>query len=241
MKKTNETLKRVLLLSAVLLVTVALGSGMNKVWANQDIQSLLTNWFHGKKTESIQQLEQAITSEKELLMEELRAALQEEMKKAEEELARYTEEETAKRVQELQDYAAGLMANIQIDTTTKKAEISADLDAALVQAMGQLNGSGGVCTPKTTPPTPAPIPGEGQGNPADTDEETAEPETEGTETDSSEEAKYEAQQRENESTEETEAPSVRPEEEAEILPSIEEKEEKDSTIEVDIKDELKLD
>ncbi|WP_248513607.1 hypothetical protein [Sporosarcina sp. NCCP-2222] len=217
---------------------------MNKVWANQDIQSLLTNWFHGKKTESIQQLEHAITSEKELLMEELRVALQDEMKKAEEELARYTEEETAKRVKELQDYAAGLMANIQIDTTAKKAEISSDLDATLAQAMEQLSGSAGVCTPTTTPSTPIPTvpkPGEGQeGNPGDMEEAT-EPETEPTETDPSDDAKQEEEQPEDGSTNgtdekqevvETEAPSLRPEEEAETLPSMEET---DSIIEINVR------
>lgn len=243
LKKPNEILRKVLLLSAVLLVTVALGSGMNKVWANQDIQSLLTNWFQGKKTESIQQMEHAITSEKELLMDELRAALQEEMKKAEEELARYTEEETAKRVQELQEYAAGLMANIQIDTTAKKAEISADLDAALASAMEQLGSSGGVCTPTTKPSVPALNPGEGQeGKPGDKEEAT-EPETEPTETDSSEEVKQDSEQSNDESTdgtdesqggEQTDSPNIRPEEEAETMPSMKEKEEADSVIESEL-------
>ncbi|QTD40819.1 hypothetical protein [Sporosarcina sp. Te-1] len=244
MKKTNNKLMKACLLTVVLLVTVALGNGMNKVWANQDIQSLLTNWFQGKKTESIQQIETAIHSEKELLMDELRAALQEEMRKAEEELTRYTEEETAKRVQELQNYAADLMANIQIDTTARKAEISADLDAALAQAMEQLNGSG-VCVPSETPPTPVPAPGTdletGPGN----TEETTDPETVPTETNPSEDTEQETAQPEDDFTDGTdekqdiekdEAPSVLPEEEeTETLPLPDEKEEVDSRMEEDLK------
>lgn len=158
MKSRNMSLRKVLLISAVLLLSIALGTGMNKAFAGQGIESLLTSWFDSKREASINQMDEAITSEKERLMEELREAIRMEMQRSDAELAQFTADETALRLRMLQEYAANLIGGLHIDLTSEKADIIANLDAALAEAMAQLDSSIIVSPPLVSPP---PIDGEG--------------------------------------------------------------------------------
>ncbi|MFD1205917.1 hypothetical protein ACFQ38_12535 [Sporosarcina contaminans] len=166
MKLPNISFKKVCILCAVLLLSIALGTGMNKAFAGQNIQSLFTSWFITKKEASIEQIDQAIASEKERLMGELREAIREEILRADAELAQFTAEETALRVKMLQDYAANLLGGLQIDLTDEKAAIIADLDAALAEAMAQLDYYS-----KMTPPVSNPNPGGSNGNMPETNDD----------------------------------------------------------------------
>lgn len=166
MKLPNISFKKVCILCAVLLLSIALGTGMNKAFAGQNIQSLFTSWFITKKEASIEQIDQAIASEKERLMGELREAIREEILRADAELAQFTAEETALRVKMLQDYAANLLGGLQIDLSDEKAAIIADLDAALAEAMAQLDYYS-----KTTPPVSNPNPDGSNGNVPETNDD----------------------------------------------------------------------
>lgn len=141
MKFLDSSFKRIGFLCAVLLLSIALGAGMNKALAGQNIQSLLTGWFDSKRDASINQIDEAITSEKERLMEELREAIRMEMQQSDAELAQFTADETALRLSMLQEYAANLIGGLHIDLTAEKAEIIANLDAALAEAMAHLDSS----------------------------------------------------------------------------------------------------
>lgn len=151
MKVLNISLKKVCFLCAVFVLTLALGTGMNRALASQNIQSLLTGWFDTKKDASIRQMDQEITSEKERLMVELREAIKIDMQRADEELAQFTTDETALRLSMLESYAEELIKDLAIDATTEKAEVIANLDAALVKAKAQLDSS---ITASSSVPTP---------------------------------------------------------------------------------------
>ncbi|MGG0670377.1 hypothetical protein ABE073_17830 [Lederbergia citrisecunda] len=152
MKLPETNFRKVLSICAVLLLSIALGAGMNKALAGQNIQSLLTSWFDSKRDASINQIDEAITSEKERLMEELREAIRMEMQQSDAELAQFTADETALRLSMLQEYAANLIGGLHIDLTAEKAEIIANLDAALAEAMAYLDSSIIVPPPPISPP-----------------------------------------------------------------------------------------
>lgn len=162
MKLRNTSLRRVLLISTVLLISIALGTGVNKAFAGQGIGSLLTSWFDSKREASINQMNEAITSEKERLIGELREAIRLEMQRSDEELAQFTANETALRLSMLQDYATNLIGGLYIDLTAEKADIIVNLDAALAEAMAHLDSSI-VVPPQVSIPNPSgegSIPGE---------------------------------------------------------------------------------
>ncbi|MBO0588888.1 hypothetical protein [Sporosarcina sp. E16_8] len=131
--------KKIGLLLGALLLTISLGSGMNRAFAGQDVGSSLINWLGAKKTVSEQEISEAITSEKNRLMDELKIALQDEKNRAEEELAAFTEDEKLKRTSALREYAATLKENMKTDLTEEKEAIIADLDAQYNQTVQELN------------------------------------------------------------------------------------------------------
>lgn len=138
---------------------------MNNAFAGQDAGSSLLNWFGAKRTASEQEISGAITAEKDRLMSELRISMQQVKKEAEEELATFTKDEKQKRTIALQEYAAELKANMEIDLTVEKQEIIAELDAEHEQAIKDLEKPAAPIEPTPTPeadvkPKPAPEPAE---------------------------------------------------------------------------------
>ena len=131
--------KRILIVIGALFLSISIGSGVKSAFAGQDINSLLTNWFSAKKTESIQKIDVAITTEKDLLMVELKKGLQTEIQLAEEELAQFTQDEIDLRVDGLRSYADELLTNLSIDNSDEQAKIAATLNAIYEQALKQMN------------------------------------------------------------------------------------------------------
>ena len=139
-----------------LILSVTIGSGMTTAYADTDISSLLTSWFNNKQTESIQEIDQAITAEKNILIADLKKELQKEMKAAEKELDKFTDEEKKNRIKALQDYAKQLIKNMEIDNKDQKKEITTKYDAIIEQAIAQMNGVE-IPAPKAAPePTTKP-------------------------------------------------------------------------------------
>ena len=60
--------KKVSILLGALLVSICIGSGMNIAMADQDIETMLINWFNSKQSESNQEIDAAITTEKDQVM-----------------------------------------------------------------------------------------------------------------------------------------------------------------------------
>lgn len=159
--KSNFSFKKIGLLLGALLLTIGLGSGMNNAFAGEDAGSSLINWFGAKRTASEQEISGAITAEKDKLMGELKIALQEAKQSAEDELAKFTEEQKQIRTSELQEFAATLKANIEIDLTKEKEAIIAELDAEHKKAIEDLKNPAAPIKPIPKPGTevkPEPTP-----------------------------------------------------------------------------------
>ena len=182
--KSNFSLKKIGLLLGALLLTIGLGSGMNNAFAGQDAGSSLINWFGAKRTASEQDISGAITAEKNRLMDELKISMQQVKLEAEEELAAFTEKEKQERTKALQEYAAELKANMEINLTEEKQAIIAELDAKLKQDIENLekNTTPIETTPEANPgaevkPETAPNPeAEVQPNPTPETENEPKPE-----------------------------------------------------------------
>lgn len=54
------------------MLSICIGSWMNIALADQDVGTLLTNWFNNKQSESIQEIDKAIKDEKEILLKQLK-------------------------------------------------------------------------------------------------------------------------------------------------------------------------
>ena len=135
--KKQKKRRRFLQVFGALIISVSIGSGVTTVNADQDISSLLTNWFNGKQTESIQEIDNAITAEKELLKVELKEALKAEMQSAEHELDTFTVDEKNARIASLNKYAEELIAKINIDNTKEKEKVTDELNKIIEHEIGR--------------------------------------------------------------------------------------------------------
>lgn len=152
-KKKRKTKKVILFIGAVIL-TVSIGSGVKTAFADADVSTMLINWFNNKQSESIQEIDAAITTEKNLLMEDLRVELKKEMQRAEEELAKFTEAEKRERVKSLQEHAKYLIKNMNIDNKEQEKNISTKLDSIIKQAIDQMNNATATIPEKVVVPEP---------------------------------------------------------------------------------------
>ncbi|SIT71437.1 superantigen-like protein SSL4 [Edaphobacillus lindanitolerans] len=115
---------------------ILFGTGVGSVVAGQDAGVMLENWFNGKRSESVSEIDSAITAEKERLMGELRQKLNESVGSAAKELDDFTESEKQRRVRALNDYAASLIAGIgngrgDWDKETYLAEVDKAVNKAI--------------------------------------------------------------------------------------------------------------
>ncbi|MDW0108703.1 hypothetical protein [Sporosarcina aquimarina] len=134
MWKKGGVFRKAMIILFLCLIGLTAGGGLNKAFADQDIQSRLTDWFDNRKNESISEMDRAITLEKNRLMDQLRIELQLEMKRAQVQLAQHTANVTAEQISELQKYAAELSAGINVSTDAEKKEVSANISTALEEA-----------------------------------------------------------------------------------------------------------
>lgn len=125
-----------------LLLVVIVGGSINVVFADQDIHSLLTNWFNKEKDDSITELEKAISVEQDVQTERLKETLQKEITEAQAQLHTFTENEIDKRVHQLQSHADELIKSVSIDNADEKNRVTQELEAILQEAqqkMGTVN------------------------------------------------------------------------------------------------------
>ncbi|WJY26442.1 hypothetical protein [Sporosarcina trichiuri] len=157
MLNQDEVSRKVfILLFAVLLMWTA-GTGGSHVLADTSIQGRLIGWFDKQKNQSIQEMDQAITAEKNRLMDRLRFELQLETQRAQAQLAQHTAAETAGSIQELQKYADALSAKIHVSNDSQKAAVSSAVDDALKRAKAIIQGAAVVPeVPPVVQPEPAP-------------------------------------------------------------------------------------
>ena len=121
---------------------VMFGSGVGTALAGQDAGTMLENWFNGKRSSAVGEIDGAITAEKERLMGELQLKLNESIESAAGELDAFTAAEKQRRVKALNDYAASLMAGIGNGASDwDKASYLADVHKAVDKAIQEIDRS----------------------------------------------------------------------------------------------------
>lgn len=143
-------IKKYVFVSTALMLFFLLGNGIQSVLAETDIGAMMKNWFSKEQSKHLHEVQEAISSEKELLLAQLQLSIDEEKMKAQQELEQFKQQEIANRIGSLRDYAANLAEGIANDTSAEKAAIIAELDAIFAQAAAQMDG---VTPPSLSPPS----------------------------------------------------------------------------------------
>lgn len=138
-KKKLPFKKETIIIGALFLI-LGLGSGVKTALADQDIQSLLTNWFNNKKIESVQEIESSVDLERDRLMQDLEVEVQMQMQAAENQLISFTDTQKQTRIAALQEYANNIKAGITIDNSEQQAAVMKNIDIILENAKAQLDG-----------------------------------------------------------------------------------------------------
>lgn len=108
-----------------------MGGSFTAVFADQDINGLLTSWFQQKKDESIEKIDAAILAEQQQQTKRLEEALKVEIAKAEQRLDEKVENEILERTKALQQYSNQLIQSMK-ESKTK------ELDQAILSELDQI-------------------------------------------------------------------------------------------------------
>lgn len=143
------------------MIIMVASSGVQRAFADQSLQGRLISWFDDRRNESIREMDQSFTTEKNRLMNQLRMELQLETQRAQAQLAQHTASETADSIQQLQQYADQLSATIHFSNDSQKAAVSSSIDKALENAKALIQGAAvvpvvpPVVQPEAAKPAPA--------------------------------------------------------------------------------------
>ena len=156
--KKKRQFKRATIIIGIFII-LGLSGGVRTALADQDIQGLLTNWFNNKKVESVQEIEGAVSSERDRLMQNLEVELQREIQAAENQLNSFTATQKQTRIAALQEYANNIKAEMTIDSSEQEAAVMKNIDIILENAKAQLDGQAAQLKLVSVPmPATAPVP-----------------------------------------------------------------------------------
>jgi len=121
MKRSYKFKSRLLkfLIGIVFLLVVGISS-LDVVFAEQDISTLMDQWFDQKKSEALVSVQSSVSSEKEAQMVRLKQHLQSEMERAEKEMQLFEEEQIRISVKNLREHTEHLISTIKIDNAAEK-------------------------------------------------------------------------------------------------------------------------
>ena len=161
--KKIRRIKKTLIISGILVLSIGLGTGMKSALADVDVQQVMANWFSKKQDASIKEIDQAIGNEREVLMGQLKGQLSTEMQLAEKQLAEFTATQKQTRIAALKEYANNIKAGMTIDSSEQQAAVMKNIDIILENAKAQLDGQAAQLKLVTIPmpassPVPAPAP-----------------------------------------------------------------------------------
>lgn len=108
-----------LLLGTVFLIGMGVSS-LTVVFAEQDLSTLMNQWFNQKKIEAVDSIETTVGDEKDKQMLRLKEQLRIEMQRADEELVSYTNAQIEQSVAKLRSHTDQLIASISIEHTAEK-------------------------------------------------------------------------------------------------------------------------
>lgn len=146
--KKQKKRRRLIQVFGALIISVSISTGVTTANADQDISSLLSNWFNLKQDESTKEIGNAITIEKNRLKVKLEEDLRLEIKSAKAELDLFTEAEKKERIASLNKYAEELAAKINIDNTEEKEKVTKEFNKIIKQAIKKMDAV------KISPSTP---------------------------------------------------------------------------------------
>lgn len=168
-KKIQKRKKIVVLVAAVVL-SFGIGNGVKTTFADADVSTLLINWFKQQESESIKEIDTAITDEKTKLLAQLKVELKKEMASAQTELDDFTEQQKADRIESLRQYANKLIENLNIDTTEQQEKITAQINSIMNEAIAQMDKAVNT-VPETMPEIPPASEGENSSEPVENEQE----------------------------------------------------------------------
>ncbi|WP_337017651.1 hypothetical protein [Oceanobacillus massiliensis] len=113
---------------------IVISGSIGVAFADQDLESVLLNWFNKKEASAISEIDLAVEKEKAAQMKRLKSAMQEEIKKSEIELDNFKETEKQKITASLKQYADQLINGMEIDNTEEKSELKSQLESILSEA-----------------------------------------------------------------------------------------------------------
>lgn len=145
-----SVVKKYIVLSTITMLFIFLGSNVQNVLAGNDIGTMMKNWFAKEQSQSADEVYEAISAEKDLLLAELQQTIEDEQQRAMLEIEQFKQREIANRISSLRSYAAILAEGITIDTSAEKDSIMAELDSIFANAVSQMGGT----SSKTHPPLP---------------------------------------------------------------------------------------
>ncbi|WP_010648063.1 hypothetical protein [Oceanobacillus massiliensis] len=122
-----------IMMGSILSVIVISGS-IGIVFADQDLESVLLNWFNNKEASAISDIDLAVEKEKAEQMKRLKSAMQEEIKKSEIEMDNFKDKEKQKITASLKQYADQLISGMEIDNTEEKSQLKSQLESILSDA-----------------------------------------------------------------------------------------------------------
>lgn len=122
------------LISAILL----LSNSTKSVFANQDIQMLLTSWFDKKSKNTMASMEEAISIEKGIQMTKLKEEVSKKLAQADKELEEFSENEIELRKGELNRYTTALIQEVEFDTEEQEEAFLKDVDEIIRQTKMKL-------------------------------------------------------------------------------------------------------
>lgn len=130
MKMKSEVSSRVVkfLIGTIFLIGMGISS-IHVAFAEQDISTLLHQWFDQKKIEAVSTLQTTVGSEKDTQMIRLKEHLQSEMARAERELAEDEQQQITSSVAALRAHTDQLIASVKIDNTSEKQKVINELNA----------------------------------------------------------------------------------------------------------------
>ncbi|MDW0116091.1 hypothetical protein QTL97_04025 [Sporosarcina thermotolerans] len=138
-QKRRSSLQKCKFLIGALLLIGIIGSGVSITFANQDIQSLLMNWFDTQRGHVLDEIKEAIDLEHEIQTGRLKEELHSEIQMANERLQAFTMEEKERRTSELRRYADELINGFVNDNLENENSVRDELDSIFQSAVNEMN------------------------------------------------------------------------------------------------------
>ncbi|MBN6885215.1 ASC-1-like (ASCH) protein [Cytobacillus horneckiae] len=133
--------KQIKLVAGMLFVVLMVGSSFSIVFANEDMESMLTSWFEHKKADSIASIENAVAAEQEKQTARLKEEMRVKIAEADKQIQATTQSEIEKRVNELQSYTDELIQSFDPEREDVDETI-AELNAIMQSAKEQMEAVG---------------------------------------------------------------------------------------------------